>query len=335
MEVPPPPQPFSGVQKYIRKKCPHGKQKHHCAACGGASVCEHQKLRNDCLDCGGSSICEHGKRRCYCRDCKGSCICRHGKHRNQCKECEGSSICTHGRHRSYCKDCGGSSMCEHGRRRIFCRDCGGVGFCPHGKRPYVCRDCGGASMCQHGKAKYQCKDCNNFICKALTKSKELDIHQALQKAYVDFEYQKHLPFRGCGLASETAYAYIDFCVQMSWGVILLECDEQQHNTYDPSCDVRRDFDSCASIALGSQHKAVVLRYNPDAFKVGGRTKYTTKKERQAKLIATLHLWEDDPAPSLGFARFFLFYDAESDDAPLPLIAQHWSEDVRAVSRRIT
>jgi hypothetical protein len=170
--------------------------------------------------------------------------------------------------------------------------------------------------------------------KALTKSKELDLHLVLQKENINFEYQKHLPFRSCGLASETAYAYIDFAIQKPWGVILLECDEDQHKAYDPSCDLRRDFDSCASIALGSQHKAVVLRYNPDAFKVAGVTRRTSKKDRQQKLIEILNSWEEDPAPGLGFARFFLFYDAADDAAPLPLVAQSWDEEVRAISRRL-
>ena len=219
-------------------------------------------------------------------------------------------------------------------------------------------------MCEHGRQKYRCRQCTNFVCeivacplngqkfaganglqrhmrarhsdnpKALTKSRELDLHQALQKAGLDFEYQKHLPFRNCGLSSETAHAFIDFCIQKPWGVILLECDEQQHSAYDPSCDVRRDFDSCASIALGSQHKAVVLRYNPDAFQVGGKTRYTTKKDRQAKLIETIEAWNEDPAPELGFTRFFLFYDAADEGDHLPLVAQNWSAEVQALSRRI-
>ena len=178
------------------------------------------------------------------------------------------------------------------------------------------------------------RSCHGEHPKALTKRKELDVHQTLQKAGIEFEYQKHLPFRSCGLGSETAWAFIDFAILTIWGVILLEVDEFQHAAYDPSCDVRRDFDSCASIALGSQQKAVVLRYNPDAFKIGGKTRYTTKKERQAKLIETIKSWENDPAPELGFARFFLFYDAEDDSSPLPAIAQHWPEEVKAVSRRL-
>jgi hypothetical protein len=169
----------------------------------------------------------------------------------------------------------------------------------------------------------------------LTKTKELDLHQALQQAEIDFEYQKYLPFKACGIVSETAHAFIDFSILMPWGVVLLECDEDQHKFYDPSCDPRRDFDSCNSILQGTQHKAVVLRYNPDAFKVAGITRRTSKKDRQKKLIEILKSWEEDPAPDLGFARFFLFYDAADDAAPLPLVAESWDQEVRAVSRRLS
>ena len=69
--------------------------------------------------------------------------------------------------------------------------------------------------------------------------------------------------------------------------MLLEVDEEQHKAYDPSCDVRRGFDMAASVAIGSGHKLLVLRYNPDAFKIAGMTRRTTKKERRAQLIRLL------------------------------------------------
>lgn len=308
MDVPPPPTPLSDVKS--RPKCPHGLR------------------RSCCKDCGGGEICIHGRWRLICKDCKGSQICDHGREKRVCIECDGTGICDHGRQKAQCKDCKGSNYCEHGKQRQACAEC----------TNFVCdiasctllghRFAGVRSLQRH----MQIRHTDNP--KALTKSKELDVHQALQRAGIEFEYQKYLPFRSCGLASETAYAYIDFCIQKHWGVILLECDEEQHSAYDSSCDVRRDFDSCASITLGSQHKAVVLRYNPDAFQIGGKTKYTLKKQRQAKLVETVESWEEDPAPELGFARFFMFYDAENDASPLPCIAHGWSKEVCAVSRRI-
>ena len=166
---------------------------------------------------------------------------------------------------------------------------------------------------------------------AVTKSKELEVHQALRDAQITFEYQHYLPFRGCGLESETAHAFADFALPTPWGYVLLEVDEEQHKAYDPSCDMRRDFDMAASVALGSGHKLLVLRYNPDAFKIAGVTRQTTKKERHAQLIRLLGelLAREPEAP---FTRLFLFYDRAAENNALPCVAEHWSEPVRAVSR---
>ena len=43
----------------------------------------------------------------------------------------------------------------------------------------------------------------------------------------------------------------------------------------------------ASVALGSSSKLLVLRYNPDAFKIAGVTRRASKKERHAQLIRVL------------------------------------------------
>jgi hypothetical protein len=164
--------------------------------------------------------------------------------------------------------------------------------------------------------------------KALTKRKELDVFAALQEAEVEFEYQRHIPFKGCGLGSETSCAYLDFLIHKPWGAIVLENDEFQHRSpaYDPSCDVRRDFDICASVALGSAQKLVFLRYNSDAFKVDGITRFVAKKTRLKTLVDLIHVWDKDPAPELGFARFFMYYDQTSTSS-LPCIADLWESDV--------
>ena len=164
--------------------------------------------------------------------------------------------------------------------------------------------------------------------RSVTKSKELEVHQALRDAQITFEYQHYLPFRGCGLESETAHAYADFALPMPWGYVLLEVDEEQRKAYDPSCDVRRDFDMAASVALGSGRKLLVLRYNPDAFKIAGVTRRTTKKERHAQLIRLLGelLAREPEAP---FTRLFLFYDRAAENNALPCVAEHWSEPVRS------
>ena len=175
--------------------------------------------------------------------------CAHGRLRRQCRECGGASICEHGRQRSCCRDCGGASICEHGRQRNHCRDCGGASICEHGRQRNHCCDCGGASVCGHGRLRRRCRDCTSFVCqiegcprqdlpfagapcllghmqtmhgdnpRAVTRSEELEVHQALRDAQITFEYQHYLPFRGCGLGSETAHAYADFALPMLWGYV--------------------------------------------------------------------------------------------------------------------
>jgi len=161
--------------------------------------------------------------------------------------------------------------------------------------------------------------------KAVTKRKELVLYQELQKAGISFEYQHHLPFKSCGLESETTRAYVDFAIPKPWGYILLECDEDQHRCYDPSCDVRRDFDMAASVALGSHHKLMIIRYNPDGYRVDGNTRVENKKDRMKRL---LELLEYEPA---AFERVFLCYDQNSGST-LPQVAVSWDMVVRQVSR---
>jgi hypothetical protein len=70
--------------------------------------------------------------------------------------------------------------------------------------------------------------------KALTKRKELVVHELLRDAGIVFEYQHYMPFKTCGLDSESKFAYIDFVIPRPWGHICLEVDENQHSAYDAS-----------------------------------------------------------------------------------------------------
>ena len=336
--------------------CQHGRQKACCKDCGGASICQHGRRKYQCKECGGAGICHHGRHKYQCKECGGAGICHHGRHKPQCRECGGVSICHHGRQKFQCKECGGSSFCHHGRFKNRCVSCGGSGVCEHGRIKQCCKECGGASFCHHGRQKQSCKECSNCRCtiegcprfemlfagaqsllkhmrtqhtgdvKALTKTKELELYQALQKAEVQFEYQHYVPFAGCGLDGETKHAFLDFLIAKEWGYVVIECDEEQHKHYDSSCDPRRDFDTAAAIALGSGHKLRIIRYNPDAFKVDGITRKTSKAERERRLLEVL----DRSEPGTQLERLFLFYDHISG-ATLPEVSAHWDVKVRAVS----
>ena len=110
----------------------------------------------------------------------------------------------------------------------------------------------------------------------------------------------------------------------------MEVDEHQHGHYPAACDVRRDFDILASVAMGSSDKLCVLRYNPDAYQVGGVTQIATKKQREAKLLQVLADLEVEPEQR--FSWFFLFYNRRTHDSLHPVVADGWTTEVREVSR---
>ena len=85
-------------------RCPHGRRKHMCKECGGASICPHGQQKYACNECGGASICPHGRYKCTCKECGGAGICAHGRRKQVCKDCGGSAMCANGRHKQVCKE---------------------------------------------------------------------------------------------------------------------------------------------------------------------------------------------------------------------------------------
>jgi hypothetical protein len=226
--------------------------------------------------------------------------------------------------------------------------------CEHGRQKAFCPDCGGSQICPHERQKAHCRDCNNFVCtvegcddglrrfssmrallnhtrsrhgddpRARTRTNELKLHELLQRHEIPFSYQHFLPFAGCGLESETKHAYLDFLITCEWGYTILECDEHAHRHYDPSCDVRRDFDTAAAVALGSGQKLRIVRFNPDTFKVDGRFRRVSWAARCERLLSVLRR----PAPAGPLERVFLFYD---ESKGLPAVAAHWCDAVKEIS----
>ena len=81
----------------------------------------------------------------------------------------------------------------------------------------------------------------------------------------------------------------------------------------------------ASVALGSGHKLLIVRYNPDSYRVDGKTRVESKKDRMTRL---LQLLDHEP---VAFERVFLCYDSVSDSS-LPQVAASWDPAARQVSR---
>ena len=313
------------MKRYV-KKCKHGKRKARCKECGGSAICKHGKRKARCKECGGSAICKHGKRKAQCKECGGSEICKHGKRKARCKECGGSAICKHGKRKAQCKECGGSAICKHGKHKAHCGECSNC-TCdlPQCTQPNGHRFAGARVLLRHMRRVHAGNP------RARTKQKELHVLMALEAAGLAPEYQLHVPFAACGLNSETSCAYVDVVLYREWGAICLEVDENQHASYDPSCDVRRDFDIAAALWLAApEQRVAVVRFNPDAYRIGASHGGATREQRHAGLVGFLQ----ELAPEQPFSRHFLYYDADTLDAEVPALATHWSSEVQAMSRRV-
>ena len=179
-----------------------------------------------------------------------------------------------------------------------------------GERPYKCDECGAAftqctPLTAHKKAFHSEEG------QQRQKQQEQRVAKMLEAAAISFKREHHVDF-GCW---EGTFARCDFLLDLGGGVIILEVDEDQHDGYGVSCDVRRMADLHQAFLMeGNTLPVAFLRYNPHAFKVDGVTKRTTKKEREARLLDVIRNWQHTPPGSLSIQ--YMYYNSETVDGKL-------------------
>jgi len=97
----------------------------------------------------------------------------------------------------------------------------------------------------------------------------------------------------------------DFVYEWNEGVLVLEYDEQMHSDRPKQCEL----DRMEKVTLGYGARPVFwIRYNPDAFKVAGKTLTTTRVTREKVLLKMLQ----DTIGHADYDHFmtvcYLFYD---------------------------
>ena len=97
----------------------------------------------------------------------------------------------------------------------------------------------------------------------------------------------------------------DFTFITNASVIVLEYDEYQHKHEDPRCELKR----MANIYLSYRGLPVTfVRYNPDAFKVGGVTLVTKRETREAVLLDVLKASLANTDDSNSIVVHYVCYD---------------------------
>ncbi len=187
-------------------------------------------------------------------------------------------------------------VCSHGRWRWACGEC----------RAVVCDvpgcSLGGHSFAGQASLKRHVASAHGGRPECRRRERERSVFAALRSEGLDFRYQRHVALLP-GAARRCAF--VDFAICMPWGRVFLEVDESQH-CHCAAADAARDS-ACAAALAGE--KLVMLRFNPDGFRVAGRRRELALEDRLAALRLLLRAWErDEPDPGRAFSRVFLWYD---------------------------
>jgi hypothetical protein len=145
-----------------------------------------------------------------------------------------------------------------------------------------------------------CSSCQYYIDNGQTHAhhmKEHIIKKLLEDHSIDFVHDK-IVVEGCSRLRP------DFRILTTWGEIILEVDEHQHNrrTYTPECEITRMKQIYFDVGV---EKLQFIRYNPDSFKGG---KHFTKAKRHTFLIKYLQECIEGKTIPETLGVVYLFYD---------------------------
>lgn len=143
----------------------------------------------------------------------------------------------------------------------------------------------------------QCAGCGGFR----VNSAEYELRDYLQDFYPRVVQNKQL--EGSCLKYRP-----DFFLETPWGILIIEVDEAEHQDYDVSCEVVREYNIWQ--ALGCD--ITFIRYNPDSYKPDGQnTQRVSKEERMAALFLLIHELYETHQPGLNV--HYLWYSAPRID----------------------
>ena len=289
---------ISGLKKVpkYRKKCEHGKQRSECKQCGARDAMRTlQKPKRIYKKC------KHDKRCQLCVVCGGSSICKHSKRRSTCKECCGSSICKHGRQRPSCIMCSNHPLIE-------CT----FPFCNY------------KTKVQQNYDKHVKIHSEEYIKKC--KLEEIKIEKLLVTNKIDYT-REHTVSYSCVQDIENRNSRIDFVIEHTdvinkkYGLLFLEVDEHQHESYPVPCEISRMTKVIESLRTeGNELPIRFIRYNPHSFSVNNVKQRINQNDRHSRLIEYIKTCTFDT----DFSVKYLFYD-EYDDKPAIFFASEYNE----------
>jgi hypothetical protein len=123
------------------------------------------------------------------------------------------------------------------------------------------------------------------------KKREEQLYKFLRSAGYSPDRETVVQF--CGQGSKKL-ARLDFTIYKTDRVVVVECDEREHDHEPVMCEVTRMLDVAAQHRLTSDLPLHFIRFNPDGYKVDGRAQKPKMAERHKEL--TLAIEEPLAAP---------------------------------------
>ncbi len=258
------------ISNITRKICQHNKRQTRCIDCGGSEICIHKKIKYNCLDCKGNGICCHNIQKTFCKQCNGGSYCNHGNRKYRCIECKGNGICNHKINKFSCKICSPKNFCIHNIKQSRCIQCNGADICIHKKIKYYCIDCGYFNrLCKNCKIVRSLKKYENHCLRCFIylfpdkqvirnyKTKETSVAQFITEHFTNFTWNIDRKIEdGCSKRRP------DLMCDLGYQVLIVEVDENQHESYECSCENKRIMQLSQDIG----HRPLIfIRFNPDDY----------------------------------------------------------------------
>jgi KRAB domain-containing zinc finger protein len=178
-----------------------------------------------------------------------------------------------------------------------------------GERPFICNEenCEASYMSKGGLLSHF-KSLHTLEGQQRKKKEEERIANAFLKAKIDYKREHHITFK---CINQTC-AYIDFFLIINGCLVFVEVDEEQHDGYGVSCDIKRMSDIRTSYTIeGCELPILFIRYNPHGFEINGNFVKIGRKYREDVLVNYIKTMTSAQLPPLTIQ--YMYYDVDSSN----------------------
>lgn len=172
-----------------------------------------------------------------------------------------------------------------------------------GERPFKCTQCDAAYMAK-GSLTSHFYYYHTEEGRQTRKREEQKIATLLDARGISYKREHRINFNCMG----GSYCYIDFVIIENGKIIFLEIDENQHVSYQVSCELKRMTDvHSACLIEGNTLPIHFVRYNPHKYSIGDRGAKISRKARESLLVNMINnLLNSEPLLTLSL--HYLFYN---------------------------